>query len=296
MDDSGDHLYIARSNRVMVVDTASGKLVGEVTGVEGAHGVALVPKLNLDFATAGKLGQVLAFDLKSLKVVAEIKAGENSDAILYDSFTNRVFAFNGKSRNITVIDPKTKTVIGTIAVEGKPELGVSDGAGKIFLNFEDKSEVVAIDAKKMKVLHAYPLSPCEEPTGIAMNAATHHLFVGCGNGMAAVVDSRSGKVLQTLPVGKGVDGAAFDHSRKLAFFPAGEGNLNILRETKNGFEPFQKVTTQKGCKTVAVDSKSGKAYLPSAEYGPAPEASAEGKKRSRPPMLPGSFAVLVIGQ
>jgi YVTN family beta-propeller protein len=297
LDESGERLFVARGNRVMVVNTATGALTGEIPGVEGAHAVAIAPKQNLGFVTAGKLGEVWAFNLKTLNVEAKITAGQNPDAILFDPATERVFAFNGKSNDVSVIDSKTKKVVGTITVGGKPELGVSDGAGKIYLNVEDKNALLVIDAKKMTVLNTFPLAPCEEPTGIAMDTNSHRLFIGCGgNGMAATVDARTGKVLQALHVGEGIDGAGFDPSRKLAFFPAGkDGKLIVLHETKSGFEPAQEIFTQKSARTLALDQKSGRAYLPAAEFGKAPPAE-EGKEPKRPPVLPGTFTVLVIGR
>ncbi len=291
---SGSHVFVARGNRVMAVNAANGALEGEITGVEGAHGVAVSRKAETGFATAGKLGEVWAFDTKSLAVKAKIKAGENPDAILYDEFTDRVFCFNGKSRDVTVIDATSFKVVGTLKVDGKPELAASDNAGKIYLNLEDKSAMVELDAKKLQVLRTFALKPCEEPTGIAMNTKSHRLFVGCGNELAAVVDAKSGKVLKTLPVGDGVDGAAFDETRGLAFFPAGkEGKLTILRETKAGFEPAQELATMKSARTIALGN-DGRVYLPAAELGPAPEAK-PGEKPARPPVLPGTFRLLVIG-
>lgn len=286
VDDAGDRLYVSRSNRVMVIDTHAGALIGEVPDVDGAHAIALVPKLNLGFATAGKAGSVIVFDLKSLAVVSKITVGEKPDAIMYDPFSRKVFVFNGKSKNISVVDPKEQKVVATIQLPGAPELAVSDGAGKVFVNLEDKSSTVAIDARKMKVLHTYPLEPCEEPTGLAMDARAHHLFAACGNHMVAMIDSRSGKVLKTLPAGDHVDGAEFDSKRKLAFVSAGEGSLGIFQENGSKFESVQDLPTQIGAKTLALDKKSGNVFLPVAEYGPAP-APVAGEKHARPPMIPG---------
>lgn len=291
-DDAGNRLYVSRSNRVMVIDTHTGNLIGEVSGVDGAHGIALVPKSNLGFATAGKAGTVVVFDLTSLKPINQIKVGEKPDVIMFDPFSGKVFSFNGKSEDVSVIDPKSQKVISTVKLPGKPELAVSDGAGVVFVNFEDKSTFAAIDTKKMKVVHTYPLKPCEEPTGISMNRKTHHLFVGCGNEMAAMIDSRSGKVLENLSAGEGIDGVEFDSNRKLAFIPAGKsGKVSIFQETGSSLELVQDLSTQKGSKTMALDQGTGKIFLPAAEFGPA-----EAGEHKRPPMIPGSFSILVYGQ
>ena len=291
VDEAGERLYIARSNRVMVVDTTSGKLIGEVPETEGTHGIALVPKLNLGFATAGKTNSVTVFDLKTLKKLSQIAVGEKPDAILYDSSSDKVFAFNGKSKTASVIDPGSQKIVATVPLPGKPEFAVSDESGTVFVNLEDTSSLAAIDSKKFKVDHTYLLKPCEEPSGLSIDNLSHRLFVGCGNKTAAVVDANSGKVLKAFTVGGGVDAAAFDSTRKLAFISAGEGRLSIIRE----FELVQDLATQKGARTVASNAKTGKVFLVTAEYG-ALEAPKDGEKKARPSMVPGSFVVIVFGQ
>jgi YVTN family beta-propeller protein len=291
LDDKGDRLYVSRSNRIMVIDTHTGKLIGEVADIDGSHGITLVPKANLGFATAGKAGTVVVFDLTTLKATSIMKVGEKPDAIIYDLFSDKVFSFNGKSEDVSVIDPKSMKVTSTIKLQGKPELAVSDEKGNIFVNFEDKSSFAVIDTKKFKIIHTYPLKPCEEPTGIALDKASHHLFVGCGNKMAAMVDGLSGKVLKTLPVGDGVDGAEFFPAGRLAFIPSGkDGKVSIFEENGSTFELVQELTTQKGSRTIALDNHTGRIFLAAAEFG-----TPASNGHERPPMVPGSFSILVYG-
>jgi DNA-binding beta-propeller fold protein YncE len=295
VDADARRLYIARSNRVMVVDADTGKLVGEVPGLDDAHGVAIVKDQGMGFATSGKSGEVIAFDLKSLKTLKRIKAGENPDALLYDPASKRILAFNGKSHTMTAIDANKMNVLATLALPGKPEFTVSDGAGRVFVNLEDQSELLAIDPALLKTLGRYSLKPCEEPTGLSMDQASKRLIVGCGNQLAAIVNADTGSVSQTFKVGDGVDATAFDPKRNLAFISAGEGRLTILSEDQSGFHVLQDLATVKGARTLAVDAKTGRVFLPVAQFKPAP-SSQKIQGHFRPAVVPGTFEVLVEEQ
>jgi DNA-binding beta-propeller fold protein YncE len=295
VDADARRLYIARSNRLMVIDADSGKLLGEVSGLDGAHGVVIVKDQDVGFATSGKSGEVFVFDLKNFKVLKRIKAGVNPDALLYDPASKRVLAFNGKSKEMTAIDAGTMNTLGTLALPGKPEFAVSDGAGRVFVNLEDQSALLAIDPVQLKILGRYPLKPCEEPTGLSMDRESRRLIVGCGNRIAAIVDANAGHVSQTFEVGDGVDATAFDPERKLAFVSAGEGRLTILAEDQSWFHLLQDLATVKGARTLAVDTKTGRVFLPIAQFKPVnPSEKTQG--HFRPSVIPDTFAVLVEGE
>jgi DNA-binding beta-propeller fold protein YncE len=284
VDPQARRVYVSRATRVMVIDADKGTLLGEVADVNGAHGVAVVPELNLGFATAGKDKAVVVFDLKTFKTVKKIPAGPKADAILYDPASKKVFAFDNSGGGITVIDPAAldKAPV-TLAVPGKLELAVADGAGRLYVNVEDKSEVVAIDTKALKVLAHWPIAPGEEPTGVALDAAHKRLFIGCGgNAKMIIVDAETGKVLGNVGVGKGVDGAAFDAQLGLVMIPNGrDGTLSVIKEGPAGeFKVIQTLKTATRAKTVAADPTTHRIYLPGFVAG------ADGKD---------TFALLVIG-
>jgi DNA-binding beta-propeller fold protein YncE len=264
-DNLGQRAYVARATRIMVFDIVEGKLVGEVPDCSGAHGVALVPDLGLGFATCGKDNTLNVFDLKTLKSVKRVKTGAKPDAIFYDPASKKVFACNGGSGDLTVVDPAAldKDPV-TLAIGGKLEVGVADGAGHAYINVEDKSEVVAIDTKALKVLNHWPLDPGEGPTGIAIDAAHHRLFSGCANQKMVILDTDSGKVLGTAPIGVGVDGVAFDPALGVAVSSNGkDGTMTVVREEPAGqFKAVQTVKTAPGAKTIDVDLKTHCFYTP----------------------------------
>ena len=265
VDPEGKRLYVARGTRVMVFDGEAGKLIGEVADTPGAHGVAPVPEANLAFASCGREGAIAAFDPKTLKVVKKIKAGQNPDAILYDPASRKVFAFNGRSGDVTMADPfDLGKEPNTLPVGGKLEYGVADGAGHVYVNVEDKNEVIAIDSKTQKITARWPIAPGEEPTGLAIDVAHRRLFVGCSNQKMVVLDADSGEVLATLPVGTGVDGVAFDSQLGLAMTANGrDGTLTAVREGPAGqFAVVQTLTTVKGARTIVADPLTHRVYLP----------------------------------
>jgi len=211
-------LFIAHGTQVQVVDTDRLSLAGSIPDTPGVHGIALAPDLGRGYISAGRANSIVVFDLQTLARLKEIKTtGDNPDAILYEPSTRRVLSFNGRGRNVTVVDAKTDEVVGTIALEAKPEFAVADGKGHVYVNLEDKSSIAAIDAQQLTVTSVWPITGCEEPSGLALDAAGRRLFAGCDNKVMAVVDATSGKVLGTTPIGDGVDGAKYDPGARLAF-------------------------------------------------------------------------------
>jgi DNA-binding beta-propeller fold protein YncE len=295
VDSAARRLYVSHATKVVVVDVDSGKTVGEVGNLSGVHGIAIAGDLGRGFISNGRASTVTIFDLKTLATIAEVKVtGENPDAILYDPATHQVFAFNGRSKNATVLEGKTGKVVGTIALTGKPEFATSDAAGKVFVNIEDVGEVSEIDARSLKVLAHWPLKPCESPSGMAIDRKHHRLLIGCENEMAAVMDNTNGKVVTTVPIGKGVDANGFDPTTGLGYSSNGEGTLTVIREeTPDRFTVAETVTTRKGARTMALDEKTHTVYLPTAQFGATPAATPE-QPRPRPAMVPNTFTVLVV--
>jgi DNA-binding beta-propeller fold protein YncE len=296
VDSAARRLYISRATHVMVVDTDSGAIVGDIPNTPRVHGIAIAPEFGKGFITNGGDATVTIFDLNSLKPSSQVKVGQNPDAILYDPVSKRIFAFNGNSKDATAIDAGTGTVAGTIALGGKPELAVADERGQVYVNLEDKSQIVAIDSRKLKIEATWPLAPGEEPTGIAMDRKHRRLFVTCSNKLMAVVNADNGKLLTTLPIGSGVDGAAFDSDKQLAFSSNGDGTLTVVREdSPDKFSVAENVVTQRGARTLDLDQKTHRVFLVTAEFGPTPAPTVE-RPRPRPPMLPGTFTLLVFGR
>jgi YVTN family beta-propeller protein len=289
-------LYLSRGDRVVVVDPRSGKSVAEIADTPGVHGIALAPELNRGYISAGKADAVKVFDLRTRAVLASVATGANPDAILYDPASRRVFAFNGRGHSATVIDAGTNAVATTIPLGGKPEFARADGKGLVLVNIEDTAELVAIDARTATVKARWPLPQCEEPTGLALDAAHRRSFSTCGNQKLAVLDIDSGKAVASVPIGKGVDGAEFDPATQTVFSANGEGTLSVVRElAPDRYEVQQTLATQRSARTIALDGATHKLYLPAAELGPVPAASAD-NPHPRPSVMPGSFTVLVVGK
>jgi DNA-binding beta-propeller fold protein YncE len=288
-------VYLSHGTVVQVVDEKTGKLVGTIEGMNRVHGIALVPDLHEGFATCGVDTTVVIFDLKTLKPVKKLTInGVNPDAILYDPASKRVFAFNGRSNNATVIDAATHDIVGLVALPGKPELPAADGRGMMFVNLEDTSMMSAIDTKTLTVKTSWSLAPGTEPTGLAIDTATHRLFSACNNQLMVVSDYDAGKVVTTLPIGERVDGAAFDPGLKRAYASCGDGTLAVIQEKdKNTFSVFDNVPTQPGARTIALDARTHHLFLPTAEFGDPPAATAE-NPHPRPAIKPGTFVVLDI--
>jgi DNA-binding beta-propeller fold protein YncE len=294
LDAASRRLYISRATHVMVIDADTGKSVGDIADTPGVHGIALAPELGRGFTSNGREGTVSIFDIKTLATSNKVKAGENPDAILYDPATKRVFTFNGRSHDSTAIDAASGKVLGTIALDGKPEFAASDAKGEIFVNIEDKSELVAIDPNKLEVKSKWPLAPCEEPSGLSIDRKNRRLFVGCDNKMMAVVDADSGKVLATPAIGEGVDATTFDPETGLAFASCGEGVLTVVKEdSPEKFTVAENVPTQQGARTLALDQKTHNVFVVTAKFGPPPAATAD-NPHPRRSILPDSFVALVI--
>lgn len=297
MDSDSRRLFISRGTHVIVIDADSGKPVGDIPDTTGVHGIALAPEFGRGFTSNGREGSVSVFDLKTLKPISKIKdVGENPDAILYDPASKRVFTFNGRSHNSTAIDADSGKIVGKIPLDGKPEFAVSTGSGEVFVNIEDKSELVALDPKELKVKARWSLAPCESPSGLAIDVKNRRLFAGCDNKMMAVVNADSGKVITTLPIGDGVDANGFDPEEQLAFASCGEGVLTVVHEdSPDKFTVVENVTTQQRARTMALDSKTHRVYLVTAKFGPAPAPTAQ-EPHPRGAILPDSFVVLVVGK
>jgi DNA-binding beta-propeller fold protein YncE len=290
-------LYISRGTHVMVIDADTGKSVGDIADTPGVHGIALAPELGRGFTSNGREGTVSIFDIKTLATSNKVNVGgQNPDAIIYDPATKRVFTFNGRSHDSTAIDAATGKVLGMIKLDGKPEFAASDGKGEVFVNIEDKSELTAIDANKLEVKATWPLAPCTEPSGLAIDREHRRLFSGCDNKMMAVADADTGKVLATPPIGEGLDATRYDPGTGLAFASCGEGVLTVIKEeSPEKFTVVENVPTQPGARTMALDTKTHKVYTVTAKFGPPPAPTAENPHPWRS-IVPDTFVVLVLSQ
>ncbi len=296
VDGAARRLYISRSTHVMVVAIDTDKVVGDIADTPGVHGIAIASEFNRGFASNGKANTATIFDLKTLKVLGQVKTGENPDAILYDPASKRVLTFNGRSKDATAFEAASGKVAGTIALGGKPEFAAADCKGKVYVNIEDTNEVVEIDSRKLVLTKRYSLKPCEEPTGMGLDAEHHRVYSGCHNKVMTVLDTVTGKVIAAIPIGEGVDGNGFDPEAGLAFSANGEGTLTEVRESSPGrFEVVETVTTQRGARTMAIDPKTHNIYLPTAQFAPQAAPTSDGS-RQRPTMIKGSFTVLVVGK
>ena len=290
-------LFISRQSKVIVLDVDSEKVVGEIPNTEGVHGIALAPEFNRGFTSNGRANTVTIFDLKTLAVIGTVQAGTNPDAIVYDPASKRVFAMNGRSSNSTAIDAATGKVVATIPLSGKPEFAVADGDGHVYVNIEDKSEMWQIDSQKLTATTHWPLAPCKEPSGLAIDVEHHRLFSGCDNKMIAVVNADTGKVVATPPIGDGVDANGFDPGTEFVFSSNGEsGTLTVIHEdTPDKYSVVENVPTQKSARTMALDPKTHEVFLVAAQFGPRPAPTAE-TPHPRPPVLQNSFVVLIYGR
>jgi DNA-binding beta-propeller fold protein YncE len=289
-DPPNHRVFIARQTRVMVVDEDTGKLLGEVTGINGAHGTAIAQSTGHGFATSGNDQSVVMFDLNTYKVLGRIPAAEDADAIVYDPASNRVFTLNGDAHSSTVIDPRAGTLITNLPLGGKPEYGASAGDGKVYANLTDTSEVVEIDAKTATVTRRWSTAPCKQPVSMALDTAHHRLFSGCRSGVMAVSDYQAGKVVTTLPIGTGVDGAGYDAQSANAFASNADGTLTVIhQDSPDQYHVLETVQTPLASRNMGLDPTNHRVYLVSAKFGPAPAGG-----RGRGPVLPDSFTLMVI--
>jgi YVTN family beta-propeller protein len=295
-DPKAHRLYVTHGPRVEVLDTDSGKVVGSITGLKGTHGVALDDSGKFGYVSDGGANVVVVFDRATLATVASIPAGTNPDGIAFEPVTKTVWAFNGRSSNATVIDTGQQKVVATIPLDGKPEFPVADGKGTVFANIESKNEIVRFDAAARKITATWPLANCESPSGLAIDPAGRRLFAVCDGGKMAVVDANSGKTLANPSIGDGPDAARYDSASKLAFSSNGEsGTLTIIDASKDNYSVLQNLATQRGARTMTLDSATGRIYLATAKFGERPAPTAQ-NPRPRPAVVPGSFTILVVGQ
>lgn len=288
-DSAGKRLFIARTDRVAVIDEMSGKLLGEVTGIDGAHGTALVQRWGHGFATSGNDGSIVMFDLKTLAVLGRTPAAKDADSIIYDPVSDRVFSFNGDAHSSTVVNPRDGALVANIPLDGKPEYGVTAGNGKVYVNITDTSEIVEIDSRKLMVARRWSTGPCMQPVSMAIDTRNRRLFSGCRSGVLAVSDYSDGKVIATVPIGTGVDGTAYDATSANIFAANADGTLTVIhQDARDQYRVLQSVPTVAGSRNLGLDPVSHRLFLPAAEFG-----AAAGDAR-RAPLVPGSFRLLVV--
>ena len=288
VDSGARRVYVSHGTHVVVLDADSGAVAGDIPDTQGVHGIAIASELGKGFTSNGRANTVTIFDLKTLKSLGTVKAGTNPDAIIYDPSSKRVFTMNGRSQDTTAINAADGTVVGTLALGGKPEFAVADGKGSVFVNIEDKSELVQFDPQKLTVTHRWPLTGCEEPSGMAMDLKTRRIFSGCGNKVMTVVDADSGKLVTKVAIGDGVDANGFDPATNLVFSSNGEGTVTVVHEdSPDKYSVVETVPTKKSARTMGLDLKTHNIFLPAAEFDP----PAPGERRGK--MKPGSFVVLV---
>jgi DNA-binding beta-propeller fold protein YncE len=283
-------VFLARQTRLMVVDEDTGKLLGEVTGIQGAHGTAIAENTGHGFATSGNDQSVVMFDLKTYQVLGRIPAAEDADAIVYDKVSNRVFTLNGDAHSSTAIDPREGKAIANLPLGGKPEYGAAAGDGRVYANLTDNAEVVEIDATTATVSRRWPTTGCKAPVSMALDTAHHRLFSGCRSGVMAISDYQAGKVVATVPIGTGVDGAGFDPASGNAFASNADGTLTVIhQDSPDRYHVLETITTPQGSRNMGLDPTNHRIFLVSAKFGPPPATG-----RGRPPVLSGTFTLNVI--
>jgi len=286
-----DWLYVSHGSQVNIINKKTGDSVAVIANTTGVHGIAFDEANKKGFTSNGRLNNVTVFDLNTNKVLTQIATGQNPDAIMYEPFSKKIITCNGRSKNLSIIDPVNNVLLDSVDVGGKPETAVSDGMGKVFVNIEDKNEVVAIDANTFKVLNHWSIAPAEGPTGLAYDAKTKRLFAGCEK-LLVVLDATNGKVVDKITIGDGCDGVAFDADAKNIYTSNGEGTMTVIHEdAASKFTVLETVATKKGARTIALDNASHLIYLPMAEFEPA-----DPNQKGRPKMKPGTFQILVIGK
>ena len=296
IDSPAHRLYLSHATKVEVIDLEKNAIAGEIENTPGVHGFLAVPEVGRGFSSNGKENKASVVDLKTLRTISKIDTGESPDALVYDPKHSEIYIFNHRGSSVTVIDAKASRVAATISLGGEPEFAAGDpAADRVYVNIEDKSEVAAIDTTKHEVVAHWPLAPGEEPSGIALDVAHHRLFSTCQNKLMTMLDTQSGKVVATAPIGTGVDGAAFDDSTQLAFASCGEGVTTILKEeTPEKLSVVQTLQTKRSARTIALDPQTHRIYLPAADFQPAPSPS-PGASPARPTMIPNTMKLLVYG-
>jgi YVTN family beta-propeller protein len=282
-------LYVSHGTQVNILNQTTGDSLGYIPGTTGVHGIAFVPALGKGYVSCGRLNVVTVFDLKTFAVLKQIKVGQNPDAIMYEPFSKKIITCNGRSNDLSIVDPATDSMVASIPVSGKPETAASDEMGKIYVNIEDKNSISAVDIVNNKVIATWPLAPDEGPTGLAIDLKTKRLFAGCDKKLI-VMDYTNGNVVNRLPIGDGCDGVAFDPTYKYVFASCGEGVLSIAEEDASGnCKIIDNVKTKRSARTITNDPKTHDVFLPAADFGPA-------EPNQRPPVIPGTFQVLVLSK
>lgn len=287
---NSNKLFVSHGGQVNILDKTTGDSLGIIPNTTGVHGIAFIPSLNKGYTSNGRLNNVTVFDLKTNAVLSQITTGENPDAIFYDEFSKKIITCNGRSKDLSIIDPVTEKVVATIAVGGKPETAVSNNQGKIFVNIEDKNEIVVVDITKNTVEKHWSILPGEAPTGLAYDAKTNMLFAGCSdNKLLMIINAGNGTVADKIAIGAGCDGVGYDAAQQLIYTSNGEGTMTVVKQAGNKFETAATITTKKSARTITVDEATHKIYLPAADLEAAPAGG-------RPKMIAGTFQVLVFGQ
>jgi YVTN family beta-propeller protein len=295
VDEVNQHLFVSHASVVNVIDLKSNKLITTILDTKGVHGIAIANDLNKAFISDGKENAVTIIDLKTFELIEKVAIdGKNPDAILYDAFSKKVFTYNGKSNDATVLDAITNKVLKTIPLGGKPEFSVTNTKGLVYVNIEDKNEIKRIDATKLEVTATWNIAPGDEPSGLAIDLEKNRLFSVCGNNLMVIVNALNGKIVKTLPIGEGCDGVAFNPNNKLIFSANGEGTITVVKEKNDSdFSVLETIKTQKGARTIVLNKTTNQLYVPTAEFGPKPEPTAE-NPQPRPNIVPDSFVVLVV--
>ena len=294
VDNVNQHLFVSHGSVVNVIDLKTDQTIATISDTKGVHGIAIANDLNKAFISCGKDDSVSVINLTTFELIEKTKIeSQKPDAILYDQFSHYVLTYNAKSNDATVIDAKTNKVIKTIPLGGKPEFSATNNKGLIYVNIEDKNEIKTIDTKTLAVTATWSIAPGDEPSGLALDTETNRLFSVCGNKMMVIVDALTGKIIQTLPIGDGCDGVAFDAKKKMIFASNGEGTITVIKENKsNDFSVSQTIVTQKGARTITINNLTGQLYTPTASFGARPEPTAENPK-PRPTLIPNSFTIFV---
>jgi len=288
-----NRLYVSHGTQVNILDKTSGDSIGVIENTIGVHGIAFDKSQNKGFTSNGRLNNVTVFDLTTNAVITQISTGANPDAIMYETFTKKIITCNGRGKNLSLIDPVSNKLLDSINVGGKPETAVSNGMGKLFVNIEDKNEIVEVDLKTMVVEAHWPIGPGEEPTGLVIDKNTNRLFAGCGNKFLIALSAVTGKVVASMPIGDGCDGVAFDNGSKNIYTSNGEGTMSVFNEkSADKLEAVATVTTKRGARTITIDEQTHWLYLPTADF----EKADPNTPNARPRMIPGTFQVLVVGK
>jgi DNA-binding beta-propeller fold protein YncE len=297
VDSAARRVYLSHGTEIKVLDADSGALIGNITGLKQDHGVAVAGEFGRGFISDGAQGKVIFFDLQTLKVTGEAKADKDADCVIYDPFSKRVFVMDGDPHNSTVIDAKSGSVVGTIELGGGPEFAVADGKGTVYVNLEDKSELVAIDSGSLKIRSRWPLAPAGAPTALAMDVQHHRLFsAGRNPQMMVVLDSDSGKILQSFPISAGVDAAAYDPETGLIFVSTRDGMVHVFHEdSPDKFSEAETIKTEYGAKTMGLDTETHRLFLDTADFGPPPTPTAD-RPHPQGTAIQGTFHVLVYGR